>query len=143
MALQLRTGGVVINGGPYRQNDAPIGGYKRSGLGREFGDGWQHQYTHGKSIMFPIGLRSGSSTTVTRHNARMEDERLEAIGQKGEACIIIVRNTTLPNGAHSVVYTLATGERLNPATTAGEFVTLNGSRTFRLRHRGTSDAGPG
>lgn len=56
MALRLRTGGVVINGGLYRQNDAPFGGYKRSGLGREYGAGWQHEYTHEKSIVFPIGL---------------------------------------------------------------------------------------
>ncbi len=56
MALQMRTGGVVINGGLYRQNDAPFGGYKRSGLGREYGAGWQHEYTQEKSIIFPIGL---------------------------------------------------------------------------------------
>lgn len=56
MALQLRTGGVVINGGLYRQNDAPFGGYKRSGLGREYGAGWQHEYTHEKAIVFPIGV---------------------------------------------------------------------------------------
>jgi acyl-CoA reductase-like NAD-dependent aldehyde dehydrogenase len=56
MALQLRTGGVIINGGLYRQNDAPFGGYKRSGLGREYGAGWQHEYTHEKAIVFPIGL---------------------------------------------------------------------------------------
>ena len=56
MALQLRTGGVVINGGLYRQNDAPFGGYKRSGLGREYGAGWQHEYTHEKAIVFPIGI---------------------------------------------------------------------------------------
>jgi aldehyde dehydrogenase (NAD+) len=56
MALQLRTGGVIINGGLYRQNDAPFGGYKRSGLGREYGAGWQHEYTHEKAIVFPIGV---------------------------------------------------------------------------------------
>lgn len=56
MALQMRTGGVVINGGLYRQNDAPFGGYKRSGLGREYGAGWQHEYTHEKAIVFPIGV---------------------------------------------------------------------------------------
>lgn len=55
MARQLRTGGVVLNGGLYRQNDAPFGGYKRSGLGREYGAGWQHEYTHEKAIVFPIG----------------------------------------------------------------------------------------
>lgn len=56
MAQQLRTGGVVINGGLYRQNDAPFGGYKRSGLGREYGENWTHEYTQEKSIVFPIGL---------------------------------------------------------------------------------------
>jgi aldehyde dehydrogenase (NAD+) len=56
MALQLRTGGVIINGGLYRQNDAPFGGYKRSGLGREYGDGWLHEYTQEKAIVYPIGL---------------------------------------------------------------------------------------
>ena len=56
MALQLRTGGVVINGGLYRQNDAPFGGYKRSGLGREYGADWQHEYTQQKAIIFPVGL---------------------------------------------------------------------------------------
>jgi aldehyde dehydrogenase (NAD+) len=56
MAQQLRTGGVVINGGLYRQNDAPFGGYKRSGLGREYGENWTCEYTQEKSILFPIGL---------------------------------------------------------------------------------------
>jgi acyl-CoA reductase-like NAD-dependent aldehyde dehydrogenase len=56
MAQQLRTGGVVINGGLYRQNDAPFGGYKRSGLGREYGENWTHEYTQEKSIVFPIGV---------------------------------------------------------------------------------------
>ncbi|MEY2893481.1 MAG: hypothetical protein RJA98_3389 [Pseudomonadota bacterium] len=56
MALQLRTGGVIINGGLYRQNDAPFGGYKRSGLGREYGEGWLHEYTQEKSIIYPLGL---------------------------------------------------------------------------------------
>lgn len=56
MALQLRTGGVVINGGLYRQNDAPFGGYKRSGLGREYGEGWLYEYTQEKAIIYPIGV---------------------------------------------------------------------------------------
>jgi aldehyde dehydrogenase (NAD+) len=55
MALRMRTGGVVINGGLYKQNDAPFGGYKRSGLGREYGDRWLDEYTQEKSIIFPIG----------------------------------------------------------------------------------------
>ncbi len=56
MALRLRTGGVVLNGGLYKQNDAPFGGYKRSGLGREYGDRWLEEYSHEKSIVYPIGV---------------------------------------------------------------------------------------
>lgn len=56
MALKMRTGGVVINGGLYKQTDAPFGGYKRSGLGREYGDRWLEEYSQEKSIIYPIGL---------------------------------------------------------------------------------------
>ncbi|MDB5424970.1 MAG: aldehyde dehydrogenase [Phenylobacterium sp.] len=56
MALKLRTGGVILNGGLYKQNDAPFGGYKRSGLGREYGDQWMNEYTQEKTIVFPIGV---------------------------------------------------------------------------------------
>ncbi len=55
MAMQLRTGGVVINGGLYQLMDAPFGGYKRSGLGREYGDNWLNEYTQVKSVIFPVG----------------------------------------------------------------------------------------
>lgn len=56
MALRLRTGGVVINGGLYSLMDAPFGGYKRSGLGREFGENWLSEYTQEKSVLFRIGI---------------------------------------------------------------------------------------
>lgn len=56
MALRIRTGGLSINGGVRKQPDAPFGGYKRSGLGREYGDRWLDEYSHEKSITFPIGL---------------------------------------------------------------------------------------
>ncbi len=56
MALELRTGDVKINGGTaglYLQ--APFGGYKRSGIGREYGPRWLESYTLEKSIHYPIG----------------------------------------------------------------------------------------
>ncbi|MES2263994.1 MAG: aldehyde dehydrogenase family protein [Pseudomonadota bacterium] len=56
MALQIRTGGVVINGGLYQLMDAPFGGYKRSGLGREYGENWLNEYTQEKSIVYPVGV---------------------------------------------------------------------------------------
>ncbi|KJS09740.1 MAG: aldehyde dehydrogenase [Gammaproteobacteria bacterium BRH_c0] len=56
MAKQLRTGDVKLNGGTaglYLQ--APFGGYKRSGIGREFGPNWLDAYTLEKAIHYPIG----------------------------------------------------------------------------------------
>ncbi|HEX7637254.1 MAG TPA: hypothetical protein VF457_02570 [Burkholderiaceae bacterium] len=60
-------------------------------------------------------------------------ERLEALGQRGEACIILRAEIALPNGARQVVHTLATGERLRPADESDAFETLDGRRRFRLR----------
>ena len=56
MAKKLRTGDVKINGGTgglYLQ--APFGGYKRSGIGREFGPHWLNEYMLEKAIHYPIG----------------------------------------------------------------------------------------
>ena len=55
MAHQLRTGSVAINGGTGRMSYAPIGGYKRSGIGREYGPDWLREYQQEKSIFYPIG----------------------------------------------------------------------------------------
>ena len=56
MAKKLRTGDVKINGGTgglYLQ--APFGGYKRSGIGREFGPHWLNEYMLEKAIHYAIG----------------------------------------------------------------------------------------
>ena len=55
MALQIRAGSVSLNGGTGMMSDAPIGGYKRSGIGREYGPHWLREYQHEKSIFYPIG----------------------------------------------------------------------------------------
>lgn len=60
-------------------------------------------------------------------------ERLEAVGQRGEACIILRNEVTLPNGTRADAWTLATGERLRPTEEPGVFETLDGHRRFRLR----------
>jgi len=55
MACAIRTGGVSINGGgsaPGSPILAPFGGYKRSGIGREWGEEGLNAYTELKSISF-------------------------------------------------------------------------------------------
>ena len=55
MAMQIRAGSVMLNGGTGRMTYAPIGGYKRSGIGREYGPDWLHEYQNQKSVFYPIG----------------------------------------------------------------------------------------
>jgi aldehyde dehydrogenase (NAD+) len=55
MALQIRSGSVAINGGTGKMSYAPIGGYKRSGIGREYGPEWLREYQNEKSIFYPVG----------------------------------------------------------------------------------------
>ncbi|MET0988520.1 MAG: aldehyde dehydrogenase family protein [Steroidobacteraceae bacterium] len=53
MALELRTGGVLINGGGGTMSSyAPFGGYKRSGIGREYGIEGLNEFTQIKHISF-------------------------------------------------------------------------------------------
>ena len=55
MAAAIRTGGISINGGggaPGSPTVAPFGGYKRSGIGREWGDEGLNAYTELKSMSF-------------------------------------------------------------------------------------------
>lgn len=55
MALRVRSGGLFLNGGAGKMCDAPFGGIKASGIGREYGDRWLEEYTQQKTICYPIG----------------------------------------------------------------------------------------
>ena len=55
MAMRIRAGSVSLNGGTGTMSYAPIGGYKRSGVGREYGPNWLREYQHEKSVFYPIG----------------------------------------------------------------------------------------
>jgi aldehyde dehydrogenase (NAD+) len=57
-AEKLRTGTVSINGGVWMHMDVPFGGYKQSGLGRQFGvEGFEH-YLETKVLGIPSGKPS-------------------------------------------------------------------------------------
>ncbi len=53
IARRLRTGTVGINGAAWFANDTPFGGYKQSGLGREFGTFGFEEFLETKSIALP------------------------------------------------------------------------------------------
>ena len=55
VARRLRAGTVSVNGGMYYGPDAPFGGYKQSGIGREMGVPGLEEYLEVKTIARPAG----------------------------------------------------------------------------------------
>ncbi|HJR26039.1 MAG TPA: aldehyde dehydrogenase family protein, partial [Acidimicrobiales bacterium] len=55
VARRIRTGTVSINGGMYYGPDAPFGGYKQSGVGREMGVAGFEEYLERKTMARPAG----------------------------------------------------------------------------------------
>ncbi|MBB6626147.1 aldehyde dehydrogenase [Nocardioides sp. KIGAM211] len=53
VAARIRTGTVAVNGGVWFSPDAPFGGYKQSGLGREMGVAGFEEYLETKTIAQP------------------------------------------------------------------------------------------
>jgi aldehyde dehydrogenase (NAD+) len=54
VARRLESGQVIVNGG-VSGNDAPFGGYKSSGIGREKGFEAMYGYTQVKTVLVGIG----------------------------------------------------------------------------------------
>jgi aldehyde dehydrogenase (NAD+) len=54
MAKQLRTGSVSINGGMCIAGDLPFGGYKHSGIGREWGLEGIEEYLESKVLAYGV-----------------------------------------------------------------------------------------
>ncbi len=53
VARRIRTGTIAVNGGVWFSPDAPFGGYKQSGLGREMGVAGFEEYLETKTLAFP------------------------------------------------------------------------------------------
>ena len=53
VAARIRTGTISVNGGVWFSPDAPFGGYKQSGLGREMGVAGFEEYLETKTIAEP------------------------------------------------------------------------------------------
>ena len=53
VANRIRTGTIAVNGGVWFSPDAPFGGYKQSGLGREMGVAGFEEYLEVKTLAFP------------------------------------------------------------------------------------------
>ncbi len=52
-ARRMRTGTVGVNGGNWFDVGSPFGGYKQSGLGREWGTEGLEEFLEVKTIAFP------------------------------------------------------------------------------------------
>jgi aldehyde dehydrogenase (NAD+) len=53
VAGRIRTGTLAVNGGVWFSPDAPFGGYKQSGIGREMGVAGFEEYLETKTLAFP------------------------------------------------------------------------------------------
>jgi aldehyde dehydrogenase (NAD+) len=55
MARRFRSGTVSVNGAPWFDVESPFGGYKQSGLGREWGTEGLEDFLEVKTIAYPAG----------------------------------------------------------------------------------------
>ena len=55
VARRIRTGTMSVNGGVYYAPDAPFGGYKQSGIGREMGTAGLDEFLERKTFAEPAG----------------------------------------------------------------------------------------
>lgn len=60
MARRIRTGTFSINGGNYFHPDAPFGGYKQSGIGREMGAAGLAEFQETKTFATPVAAEQGA-----------------------------------------------------------------------------------
>jgi aldehyde dehydrogenase (NAD+) len=55
VARRIRTGMIGVNGASFIHADTPFGGYRQSGLGREWGRGGVEEFLETKTLCVPAG----------------------------------------------------------------------------------------
>ncbi len=68
VARRIRTGTLGLNGGVWYGADAPFGGYKQSGIGRQCGLEGLEIYTETKTVGWPGGRRTSEEPTCPDHS---------------------------------------------------------------------------
>jgi aldehyde dehydrogenase (NAD+) len=61
VARRIRAGSFSVNGGNYFSADAPFGGFKQSGVGREMGVAGLEEFLERKTIAVPAAATAGSA----------------------------------------------------------------------------------
>src|SRR5947209_18546980 len=61
VARRIRAGSFSVNGGNYFSADAPFGGFKQSGVGREMGVAGLEEFLERKTIAVPAAAAAGSA----------------------------------------------------------------------------------
>jgi len=69
VAARLRVGTVNVNGGIWYSADAPFGGYKQSGIGREMGLAGFEEYTEIKVIAAAAANQDGAAAAANQNGA--------------------------------------------------------------------------
>jgi aldehyde dehydrogenase (NAD+) len=61
VARRIRAGSFSVNGGNYFSTDAPFGGFKQSGVGREMGVAGLEEFLERKTLAVPAVTAGGSA----------------------------------------------------------------------------------
>ena len=76
VARRVRAGTISVNGGMWYGPDAPFGGYKQSGIGREMGVAGFEEYLETKTIAEPDRLNRAAQASWARIGGRSRVVRM-------------------------------------------------------------------
>jgi hypothetical protein len=73
VAHQIEAGRVVINGAPH-DPDVPFGGFKQSGIGREYGVFGLQSYLEPKALLGAVSALAGTALRATASSPNSEEK---------------------------------------------------------------------